>query len=50
MDLGTIFAILVLGMLIFLPFVFIFHPRVKNKLKVDDSDNISKDDNKDFSD
>lgn len=33
MDLGTIFAILLVSMLIFLPFVLIFHPRVKNRLK-----------------
>ena len=42
MDLGTIFAILLVSMLVFLPFVLIFHPRVKDKLrgndKVDASD------------
>ena len=37
MDLGTIFAILLVSMLIFLPFVLIFHPRIKDKLKGNDT-------------
>lgn len=38
MDLGTIFAILLVSMLIFLPFVIIFNPKVKNKLKNKDKE------------
>ncbi len=44
MDLGTIFAILLVSMLVFLPFVLIFHPKVKNKLKSPESP--KKDENK----
>ena len=42
MDLGTIFAILLVSMLIFLPFVLIFHPRVKDKLKGHEDNNDKK--------
>ncbi len=36
MDLGTIFAILLVSMLVFLPFVLIFHPKTKRKMETND--------------
>ena len=42
MDLGTIFAILLVSMLVLLPFVLIFHPRVKDKLKGRENDDNKK--------
>lgn len=33
MSLGQIFGLLALGIILFAPFVIIFHPRVKDKLK-----------------
>ncbi len=34
MTLGEIFAVLLISMLIFLPFVILFSPKVKNKLVI----------------
>lgn len=33
MSLGEIFALLLLGMILFAPFAIIFHPKIKDKLK-----------------
>ncbi len=32
MSLGMIFAVLLISMLVFSPFVILFHPSVKNKI------------------